>query len=98
MATAGSATHAVPPDVHRTPMPGLVTVPVDTPADPNAETELYGDPIDSKLELGPQNLPEPATPIPESPPEPSAPFDWMPIMVGLIVLQFFAIIYLIAVR
>jgi serine/threonine protein kinase len=98
VATAGSAAHAVPPDVHRTPMPGLVTVPVDTPADPNAETELYGDPIDSKLELGPQNLPEPATPIPESPPEPPAPFDWMPILVGLIVLQFFAIIYLIAVR
>ena len=98
VAASGSATHAVPPDVHRTPMPGLVTVPVDTPADPNAETELYGDPIDSKLELGPQSLPQSATPLPESPPQPATPFDWMPVLVGLIVLQFFAIIYLIAVR
>jgi serine/threonine protein kinase len=98
VATAGSATHAATPDVHRTPMPGLVTVPVETPADPNAETELYGDPIDSKLELGPQNLPGPATPIPEPPPKPATPFDWMPVLVGLIVLQFFAIIYLIAMR
>jgi hypothetical protein len=98
VATAGSATHAVPPDVHRTPMPGLVTVPVETPADPNAETELYGDPIDSKLELGPQSLPGSAAPVPESQPKPATPFDWMPVLVGLIILQFFAIIYLIAVR
>ncbi len=94
----GSATHTVPADVHRTPLPGLITVPVETPADPNAETDLYGDPIDSKLELGPSNLPVSPTPIPESPPKPAASFDWMPVLVGLVLLQFLAIGYLIVGR
>jgi serine/threonine protein kinase len=92
--TTGSATHALAPDARRTPIPGIVTVPVDTPADPNAETELYGDPIDSKLELGPSNVPQPAGPAPASVHD--KPFDWVPILLLFVIVQFAAILYLLA--
>jgi len=92
-----SATHAVPPDPTRTPMPVHVTVPVDTPADPNAETELYGDPIDSKIDIG-SRADQPTALAPALPRGTTAgkPFDWTPIFLLVVIVQFAFILYLLA--
>jgi hypothetical protein len=93
----GSAKHVVPPDLGRTPIPPRVTVPVDTPADPNAETELYGDPIDSKIDMSSQ-AEHPTAPAPALQLAATAkkPFDWMPILYVIVAIQFAAILYLLA--
>ena len=99
-ATTGSAAHSLSttpaPNARRTPIPGLVTVHVESPADPNAETELYGEAIDSKTEIAPPNAPTPADPA--TTPAPSRLIDWRPLLVALVILQTAALIYVLFIR
>jgi serine/threonine protein kinase len=99
-ATTGSASHSLSttpaPSARRTPIPGLVTVHVENPADPNAETELYGEAIDSKTEIAPPSASQPV--IPAATPTPSTRMDWRPFLVALIILQTAALIYALFIR
>jgi hypothetical protein len=84
--TPRSARYATPPvpASSTTTTPPLVTLTVEHPADPQAQTEPFGEPIDSKLEL-----PSPVSPAPASLPDTvhnREPINWNPILIGVILV------------
>lgn len=74
----------LPPSSSTTTTPPLVTLTVEHPADPQAQTEPFAEPIDSKLEL-----PSPASPTPTPSPDTDRveeSFNWNPILIGVVLV------------
>src|SRR4029079_3402395 len=88
---------------HATPSPqDPVTLTVEQPADPRAETEPFAEAIDSKTEFAPPALvpasvdgPSTAQSPAASSPPPQPPFDWTPILLGLVIVLSMTVLYLL---
>jgi serine/threonine protein kinase len=87
---------AVLPEPSETPSPPLVTLTVEHPADSQAQTEPFAEAIDSKVEF-----PPPAAESAPSPPVlagPTAPTNWTPFLLGLVIVLSMTVIYLLIKR
>ena len=98
---------ATGPSNHTPSPPDLVTLTVERPADPQAETEPFAEAIDSKTEFVPPDpalaqrnepTPPPLPSTPATPPPPQPPTNWTPTLLGLVIVLSLMVVYLLIKR